>query len=60
MASIEERASLVPSFPFVCPSNCSTSSGTRTETIAATPSRISVPSKFLSFLLIMKLYEHTH
>ena len=39
----------VPSFPFVCPSNCNKSSGTETERIDVKPSRTSLPSKFLSF-----------
>ena len=47
--SVTLRASLVPSLPFVCPSNCKISSGIRTETMAEIPSRISEPSKFLSF-----------
>ena len=48
-ASTAALASLVPNFPFVCPSNCKISSGIRTEMIAEIPSRISEPSKFLSF-----------
>ena len=43
------RASGEPSFDFVCPSNWRNSSGIRIETIIVNPSRMSFPSRFLSF-----------
>ena len=48
MLSTIVRASGVPNLPFVCPSNCNNSSGMRTETMAESPSRTSLPSRFLS------------
>ena len=48
IASTAFFASGVPSFPFVCPSNCKSSSGIPKDKIIVSPSRTSLPSKFLS------------
>ena len=42
-------ASAVPSLPLVCPSNCKRFSGTPSDRMIVSPSRTSLPSKFLSF-----------
>ena len=51
---VNDFASVLPSFVFVCPSNCGSAS--LIETIAVNPSRISSPVKRSSFL---RIYPHS-